>query len=221
MQVVSPPSEPAAQATSSAMEVQTGLGEVREVIRSLVLVLVVGATLVAAAPAQGYSSFRIRSDAEQGTFYVGTTLPAPTLAPHLAFASLTGPDGRISNDVIWRFARAGTLGSRGATLVRIVNRGSGKCLEYASGLPALYPCGPARAQLWSIWSGGAPLRGSGNLPSGGPGYSFRSERHGSFRPVLSTPNPPFAVGRLLDMSEASGRVGRSGFERFSIRPLGP
>jgi hypothetical protein len=103
----------------------------------------------------------------------------------------------------------------------VVNQDTGKCLDYGTAVPSLYPCRVTdRGQLWTIWSGDAPLRGEGNLPLGGPGYSFRSERiaGASYSQFMTFPLHP-QVGDLLDFN--TGRLSGWIRERFSIRPLGP
>lgn len=193
----------------------------RVVRRALLSLLVASATFVAAAPAQAYTYFLLRYGDSGQVLYVAHSVH-PSTPPNLVLANLTGPNGGVSVYAQWSFQSAGTQGFRGPTLLRIVNRGSHKCMTPQAGSsfqdihPVLgYPCSTAnRDQLWTVWSGGQPLRGAGNLPSEGS-YALRSA--GSWHDFLVVPRKtaPHAAGELLSLFGTSPSS-----QQFSIRPLG-
>lgn len=195
----------------------------------LVLALVVWATLVASAPALADSSFRLRiDDSRDGTFYLagkpdipwsnGTTIRGVVL--------VRSP---VAPGVVWRLVPAGTVDYRGPTLIRIVNQRSGECMQVrTSGLRhygvRLAPCS-ITGTTFTVWSGGMPLRGAGNLPAGGPGYSFRRAAVGvpspGFSWCLSVTGTTFREGTVLDVLGCGVRLFTTRvLQQFILRPVG-
>jgi hypothetical protein len=131
--------------------------------------LALAATLVAAVPAQSYDYYWLRSESH----YLGAEFrPTPgPIIPTPGYYALERTT-TLAPDVLWRFQPAGTLGFRGPTLFRIVNRQLNLCLDPRHQLVTLTACTADRSQVWMIDPGGGVLRGAGNTPSRGSGYQI-------------------------------------------------
>lgn len=188
----------------------------------LVSALVVCAALVASAPALADSSFRFRIDDRDGTFYLQARSGVP-IAPGSTGRRVVLVANPVAPGVIWRLVPAGTVGYRGPTLIRIVNQQSGECMVVRTSGPrfqwvSLAPCS-ITGTTFTVWSGGAPLRGAGNLPAGGPGYAFRQESSGFCLTVTGT---TFREGTVLDALGCGVRLFTTRVLRhFTLRPVGP